>query len=120
VYCPLCKSEYRDGFYSCSDCHIALVGTREQADAVKVCLLWEGIGQSQFNDIAAMLGDANVPHLARSSARAERRRSVWFHVPIISSVMHAKEAYDQTGWQIFVMEADLANAQMLLRHNAKS
>lgn len=25
-YCPKCKTEYRDGFYICADCHIELVG----------------------------------------------------------------------------------------------
>ena len=25
MYCPKCKAEYRDGFYKCSDCDIALV-----------------------------------------------------------------------------------------------
>jgi hypothetical protein len=25
MYCPKCKSEYRDGFYTCSDCDVALV-----------------------------------------------------------------------------------------------
>lgn len=25
MYCPRCKSEYREGFTDCADCHVALV-----------------------------------------------------------------------------------------------
>ena len=27
MFCPLCKAEYREGFYRCADCHVALVNT---------------------------------------------------------------------------------------------
>ncbi len=31
MYCPQCRSEYRDGFTDCSDCHVALLaGTPPQ------------------------------------------------------------------------------------------
>ncbi len=26
MFCPKCKAEYRQGFHTCSDCHIGLVG----------------------------------------------------------------------------------------------
>ncbi len=27
MFCPKCRAEYREGFFTCSDCHIDLVGT---------------------------------------------------------------------------------------------
>ena len=27
MFCPKCKSEYREGFYKCTDCGVDLVGT---------------------------------------------------------------------------------------------
>lgn len=25
MFCPICKAEYRDGFFTCADCHVDLV-----------------------------------------------------------------------------------------------
>ena len=40
MYCPLCKSEFRDGFIECSDCHFPLVTTREEAANTMVERIW--------------------------------------------------------------------------------
>jgi hypothetical protein len=78
VYCPLRKAEYRSGFDRCSDCLAALVDSREEADAAKVNLLWEGISVSKFNEIVAGLRDANVPNYSRSGADPESAGSSTF------------------------------------------
>src|SRR5437879_12973077 len=31
MFCPLCRAEYRDGFTQCSDCHVGLVRSAEEA-----------------------------------------------------------------------------------------
>src|SRR5258708_7432022 len=105
MYCPLCKVEYRTGFDKCSDCHAGLVPTREQADAMHVVRLWKGTSQSTFKNIVAALQDANVPNLARSSARAEPL-PMWAHLPIISLFSGAKRVHDQLSWEVFVLQSD--------------
>lgn len=31
-FCPVCKAEYREGFYRCSDCEVELVADLEEAE----------------------------------------------------------------------------------------
>ena len=111
MYCPLCKAEYRTGFDRCSDCLVALVHTREQAEAANVVLLWEGTSQSKFNELVGALRDANVPNLARSGARAETSQSVWRYIPIISLFTRLKEMQEQMSWQVFVLQSDRPKAR---------
>jgi hypothetical protein len=115
VYCPLCKAEYRAGFDRCSDCLIGLVQTREQAEAAKVDLLWEGTRQSEFNDIVAALTDANIPTQARSGARSEKGFG-FRSFGIIGMVMGSKRFHDQMSWQIFVFESDYAKARGIVEN----
>jgi len=42
MYCPLCKAEYREGFYTCADCLFSLVVGRPPRDEVKEPLPSEG------------------------------------------------------------------------------
>ena len=115
MYCPLCKAEYRAGFDRCSDCLIGLVQTRVQAEAAKVNLLWEGTGQSKFNDIVAALTDANIANQSRSAARSESGFGIRFS-GIIGMVMGAKRLHDQMSWQIFVFESDYAKARGIVEN----
>ena len=116
MYCPLCKAEYRAGFDKCSDCHVGLVSTLEQAKAANVVLLWEGTSQSKFGDMVAALQDANVPNLARSGASAEieKSRPLWTYLPIVSHFMQVKELHAQMSWQVFVLESDNARARAIV------
>ncbi len=114
MYCPLCKAEYRPGFDRCSDCFSKLV-PREQADAAKVCLLWEGMGLSTFNRIAVTLGDANIPNHSRSKAQAERQFTILSHIPIFGWFVRLNRTRELLYWQVFVLESDLHNAEMLVR-----
>ena len=43
MFCPICKSEYREGFATCSDCHVALVSEVPEPDSpVAYQVLWSG------------------------------------------------------------------------------
>jgi hypothetical protein len=43
MFCPVCKTEYRKGFNSCSDCHIELVDVLPLNDSPKsFSVLWSG------------------------------------------------------------------------------
>ncbi len=35
MFCPLCKAEYREGFFRCTDCNVALVNALPQETARK-------------------------------------------------------------------------------------
>ena len=54
MFCPKCKSEYRDGFYKCADCGVDLVvqSPPEQEDEVGYVDLVEVYSTYQQSDIA--------------------------------------------------------------------
>jgi len=60
MFCPLCEKEYRDGFSTCSDCHVALVAALSEGDA-KSAQLWKGTGQDRFDEILSRLDEAGIP-----------------------------------------------------------
>lgn len=114
MYCPLCKTEYRDGFDKCSDCLVPLVPTLEQAKSVDMVLLWNGTSQRRFNDIAGALQDAGIPAVSRSAVRTERSRPWWTYIPIIYAFFRYKEMYDQMTWEISVANSDYRKAQAIV------
>jgi hypothetical protein len=65
MFCPLCKSEYRNGFTQCSDCHILLVATKQEADRQLVARIWEGGNRHEFESVLAALQQAKIPLLFR-------------------------------------------------------
>jgi hypothetical protein len=71
VFCPLCKAEYRQGFSACSDCHIRLVATQEEAGAVEVDRLWTGDKRKQFDGIMEALLDAGIPFHSREFVKSQ-------------------------------------------------
>jgi hypothetical protein len=50
MFCPLCQSEFREGFVESSDCHVALVGTLAEASSGSV-RLWKGNRQKELDRI---------------------------------------------------------------------
>jgi hypothetical protein len=60
VYCPLCLSEFRPGFRTCSDCHAALVPTLENIESGGA-RLWKGDREEQLDRILGTLEEQNIP-----------------------------------------------------------
>jgi hypothetical protein len=60
MFCPLCLSEYRDGFTECTDCHIRLVASREQAE-LSPERFWKGHRQDFTDSILTALDSQGVP-----------------------------------------------------------
>lgn len=54
MFCPKCKSEYREGFYKCADCGVDLVGEQppELVEEVSYVDLVEVFSTYQQSDIA--------------------------------------------------------------------
>jgi hypothetical protein len=60
MFCPLCQSEFREGFAECSDCQVALVPTSAEASAAGI-VLWKGDRQKELDRVLAALDDAKIP-----------------------------------------------------------
>jgi hypothetical protein len=71
MFCPLCKAEYRQGFSTCSDCHVQLVSTQEEAAAVEVDPLWTGDNRKKFEGILDALLDAGIPFRSRETLKSQ-------------------------------------------------
>jgi hypothetical protein len=112
MYCPLCKAEYREGFNRCSDCKIDLVSTYEEAQAVKVVQLWEGMWLSKFNAIVGVLDDANIPnHIESSGTTPESERGFWSHIARIGLLGRGINPNQNMAWRVFVLESDYIAAK---------
>ncbi len=72
MFCPLCKSEYREGVTTCATCEAALVASLDTPEvrANPPILLWTGKDETQFAAVASALKDARIPALVYEHPRA--------------------------------------------------
>jgi hypothetical protein len=63
MYCPLCKSEYREGVSKCATCAAALVASLDapEVQANPPRLLWIGRDSGEFDLVAGALREGQVP-----------------------------------------------------------
>jgi hypothetical protein len=71
MFCPLCKAEFRQGFRQCSDCHVSLVGTANEASSIPTECLWQGSDREECNRVLTALVDADIPHLSRELVKSQ-------------------------------------------------
>jgi hypothetical protein len=73
LYCPQCGAEYREGYSSCSDCHVLLVrelpenareSNPEPGDPNKdpFCSFWQGTDARICAELRSVLDEAGIPH----------------------------------------------------------
>ena len=73
MICPKCKTEYREGFYRCADCDVALVEEGATADenstdetSIDLLPALETKDSSFLSDIVALIEERNIPYLLQS------------------------------------------------------
>jgi hypothetical protein len=108
VFCPLCKAEFRDGFTQCSDCHILLVATKEEAERRAVTSVWKGGDKVQFEMVLSALQHAEIPVQFREhlNLRAAARKS------LRSMVLGRPNDGHETEFEVRVLGSDAERAQM--------
>ena len=66
MFCPVCKSEYREGFTKCSDCGAELVNrlpdASSDADSEEMEILWAGQDARFQGEICDRLDATNIPY----------------------------------------------------------
>lgn len=76
MFCPLCQAEYRDGVTKCSDCHVDLVSSAEEARS-ESARLWKGDRQRVLDQVLAALDSQDIPSHFEESVSASPRFSVF-------------------------------------------
>lgn len=107
MFCPLCKSEFRDGVAQCSDCRIPLVASQAEAAADFV---WQGDNRKLSNKILDTLIAADIPNHSQEILK----RRVW---PWLSIVFWQFMAPRPTcEFKIFVLHNDLDRAKVAVKN----
>lgn len=61
MFCPICRSEYREGFTICNDCHVALVAQLPEGDEPGAYhVLWKGEDPEFQNILVEALDSAKI------------------------------------------------------------
>jgi rRNA maturation endonuclease Nob1 len=70
MFCPLCKSEYREGVARCINCGAPLVDSLERLRDNPAALLWIGKNEAEFSAIVDALRENQIPALVQEQPRA--------------------------------------------------
>jgi hypothetical protein len=74
LYCPQCGAEYREGYTSCSDCHVFLAHERPRSleqesisqpgdpNLDPFCSFWKGTDARICAELSTVLDEAEIPH----------------------------------------------------------
>ena len=104
-WCPLCKTEYREGFTTCSDCESALV---EELDD-------DSLGENITDDdwkLLATFADEQEADMIESFLNAENINT-WKTYPGFSNLSKIVGGMTKLGVNIFVKEADYNDARII-------
>jgi len=102
MFCPLCQSEYREGFTECNECHVHLVSSREEAQT-STERLWKGDRQQSLDRVLAALDAQGIPSHFKEIVNTTPPVSLF---GIRLTPRKAKFEYE-----VWVLRSDLARAQ---------
>ncbi|HXN65440.1 MAG TPA: hypothetical protein VN862_08915 [Candidatus Acidoferrales bacterium] len=103
MFCPVCKSEYQQGYTQCAECGVALVSSMPADDPSgapqrePLVVLWRGQDPVAFSAILSALADAAIPYRESHS----RDYAACLSQPFALSF------YGLPHWQILVHPSDL-------------
>jgi hypothetical protein len=109
MFCPLCKAEYRQGFTTCADCHIALVATEQEALNTKVEQLWAGDDPQLSSALLDSLEDAEIPFRSREVLR----RNIWPWLSIFLWRFVTPKPVPE--YRVYIFEKDADRARSILQ-----
>ena len=99
MICPQCGSEYREGFFRCSDCEVDLVPDIESLDEVaptELVTVLETKDSSFLGELVNRIEDENIPYLVQSGTVfsqeviLEKDRPVWRAVLLVPEIFVGK------------------------------
>jgi hypothetical protein len=110
MFCPVCKAEYREGFYRCADCDVLLVDSlpappteaaSPPSSNPSAVILWRGHDPVVFTAILSALEDARIAYLDAATQDPEGDLGSGFPMGLRAA----------PGFAIRVDRADLAAAR---------
>ena len=106
MFCPECRAEYREGFETCSDCGVPLVGSLPEAedlgDLVPLRQVWQ---PDLLPVIVSLLDSDGIPHVVQGEHS--------LHTVGLAQLFRAADPANVC-WTILVPEARLERARELL------
>ncbi len=114
MFCPLCQSEYQEGFSTCSDCGIPLVSSVEQARETPTAKLWSGDSEPALNQVFGVLKDAGIPCNIRSQPKPYQ--TLWQMAKATFWLRFGAHPKSGVGvhWEVWVLEKDSSRAHEII------
>ena len=113
MFCPLCKAEFRAGFTHCSDCHLPLVGTKQEADQQTVTTVWKGGSKSEFESVLTALQNAEISLLFQEHLNA--RSAVQASLSNFLHPLRQPSAVSDTEFEVRVLGIDASRARQAIQ-----
>ncbi len=106
MFCPLCKYEYRRGFTECSDCHLPLVATKEEAEREPVAMAWQGTNKTKLEHVLDGLQKAEIRYHFKESMEFHPRLEI-----LGFTVLGKKKSLVDNHYEVTVLMRDLQSAR---------
>ena len=105
MYCPNCRSEYREGFTVCSDCNVDLVNRlpndeKEETEEINVVKIESTSNEIDAGIIMNLLKNNNIPCFKKSNGAGGYFNIIW--------------GYSVFGEDIYIAERDYQRAREIL------